>query len=256
MAGLAKTNNFMLATAEVMIGPMADLRKLNPTEHGIGLVKNFSITPEPNYTELQQGLQGTIVESVRTSNVVRATMEVFEYTAENLAYGLGLEGDYTKHTVNSTVDGSVSSGSTFDVATGDGSNFTAGDYVMIINDNNADFVIAKITNVATDTLTVQDAFTRTINDGAVVKKVHGLDIGQKSNQPYYAAKITGKLTDGSQVVMEIPKFRIVNGFAVAFSTDDFANMPFEMTLYDLVSTDDFYAEYALSDSPLAKMYVQ
>ena len=42
MAGEAKTDSFMLGAATVMIGAMADLYDLNPTDHSIGLVKNFS----------------------------------------------------------------------------------------------------------------------------------------------------------------------------------------------------------------------
>ena len=74
MAGLAKTDAFMLGDATVMIGAMADLLTLNTVEHSIGLVKEFMVKSEPGYTELTQGVKNTVVASVMTSNKVSATM--------------------------------------------------------------------------------------------------------------------------------------------------------------------------------------
>ena len=77
MAGEAKTNAFMLGTATVMLGAQADLFDLNPTEHSIGLVKNFNLQVDQTYTELTQGVQNQIVFSVRTGNKVMNTMEAY-----------------------------------------------------------------------------------------------------------------------------------------------------------------------------------
>lgn len=243
MPGLAKTNEFMLGTATVMIGTQADLFDLNPTEHSIGLVKNFSLSSDPSYTELSQGVKNTLVYSVLTQNSVRASMETYEYTAQNIAYGLGLSGTYTKNTVASTVDTQVTTGSDVDVATGDGSNFAVGDVVMIKVDSEDDFVIRKVTAISTDTLTVNAAFSQTIPAGSVVEVVNVMGAGSKTEQPFYSAKVAGKLANDEPVVILIPKLRIVQGFNLSFSSDDYANMPFEFTLYDQVSTDTHYSYF-------------
>lgn len=247
MAGLAKTNNFMLGTATVMLGPLADLADLNPADHSIGLVKNFTITSDPAYTELTQGVKNTIVHSILTSNPVRCTMEAYEYTAKNLAYALGLAGDFTAVTEQSTLASAITAGSpaptTFTVASGDGADFDAGDYVMIQSNALDDFVIRKIASISTDTITVTKTFEKTIPSGSKVLKVQSLGIGSKTEQDYYAAKVTGKLVDETPVAILIPKVRIVRGFNLSFASDDYANMPLEFTVYDQVTTDPFYTEF-------------
>ena len=243
MPGLAKTNELMLGTATVMIGPEADLFDLNPTEHSIGLVKNFSVTSDPTYTDLSQGVKNTLVYSVMTNNAIRASMETYEYTAQNIAYGLGLAGTFVKNIVTTTVAASVSTGLVLQVATGDGSDYSTGDVIMILNDTEDDFIVRKVVSVATDTLTLNVAFAQTVALGATVKLVSTIGAGSKTEQPFYSAKIAGKLANGEAIVMLIPKLRVVQGFNLAFSSDDFANMPFEFTVYDLVNTDTHYSYF-------------
>lgn len=247
MPGLAKTNEFMLGTATVMLGPVEDLYDLNPEDHSIGLVKNFTATSEPGYTELTQGVKNTIVASVLTSNPVRCTMEVYEYTAKNLAYALGIQGaaDYTSNTVSTTVATPVVPGSpgVTSLSVVDSAGFTQGDYIMILNDAEDDFVVRRIETVSVGTLVV-DTPLPAIAEDAVVNKVSEIPVGSKDNQPYFSAKIAGRLeVDGSEMVIYIPKLRIVSGFNLAFTTDDYANLPLEFTVYDLVPTDPFYSKF-------------
>ena len=252
MPGLAQTNEFMLGTATVMIGPAADLYDLNPDDHSIGLVKNFSMSSEPSYTELTQGVKNQLVHSIMTANPVRCSMEVYEYTAKNLEYSLGLDASgTTAFTVTTAVNGAVTSGSdelTVDSATG----ITAGDYVMILKDGEGDFVIRKVASVATNTLTVTENLPA-IADNTVVKKVNVVDIGSKEDQPYFAAKIAGKLASGEEVVVLIPKLRIMKGFNLAFTSDNYANLPFEFAVYDLVNTDTFFEDFAGAQARLFRV---
>lgn len=247
MPGNAITDNFMLSTATVMIGEQADLFDLNPAEHSIGLVKNFTITAEPAYTELTQGVQNTIVASVLTGNPVRATMEAYEFTSKNLAYALGLEGagDLDPLSVATETDGGSSPSDTtlILVAVTD---LAANDFVMIKRDNEDNFDIRKITNVnvGTKTITLDKPLTDAVPDGTPVIKVNMVSGGSKKDQPYYAAKIAGKLSNGQPIVLLLPKVRIVKGFNLAFTTDNFGNLPLEFTSYDQVSTDPFYTDFA------------
>lgn len=243
MAGTALTDAFMLGAATVMIGPQADLFDLNPSQHSIGLVKNFSMTSEPQYTELTQGVKNTIVMSVMTQNPVRATMEVYEYTAKNLAYGLGLDGS-TKNalSVASTLASAVTSGATdITVQTGDGANFSQGDYVVIDVNNDDHALVRKVSSVNVNTLTLDVAINENISAGAAVRKVNSVGVGSKEEQPFLSAKIVGKIANNDQVMIYIPKLRIQRGFNLAFSTQDYGNLPFEFAVYDLVSTDPNYA---------------
>lgn len=254
MAGLALTDNFMLSTASVMIGLVEDLHDLNPADHSIGLVKNFQINSEPSYTELMQGVKGSVVFSTMTANPVRASMEAYEYTAKNLKFALGLDGTATNPmTVNSTVTTIVpASPAQKTIILTSGTGFLAGDTILIDKNNDDDFVIRKIVSVSTNTLTV-DEFLPAVAVGTTVYKVNAVDVGSKVDQPFLSAKVAGKLANGKPAVILIPKMRITKGFAMAFSSENYGNLPIEMTLYDLVATDPTYAYFGGAQ---AKLFVR
>lgn len=253
MAGEAKTTNFMLGTASVLIGPMASAWNLTPSSHAIGLVKNFTITAEPSYTELRQGVKNSLAYSTMTGNTVKASMEVYEYTGANLSYALGLDGSgVAAQTVsNFTSAASTTSNSTvFTFATAAEANaFTVGDYVIIQNGTDDQAWVRKIsaknTASAPYTVTVSTALPNTsaFPIGTNVRKVSAIDIGSKADQPFFSAQIIGKLADGSEVRLILPKIRITNGFTMGFVTDNYGNLPFEFTLYDLVSSDALYNDF-------------
>ena len=253
MAGEAKTTNFMLGTASVLIGPMASVWNLVPSTHAIGLVKNFQITAEPSYTELRQGVKNSLAHSIMTGNTVKASMEVYEYTGANISYALGLDGSgVVAQTVsnNTSVASAATNATVFTFATAAEANaFTVGDYVIIQNGTDDQAwvrkVSAKNTGAAPFTITVSQAVPNTsaLPIGTNVRKVNAVDIGSKTEQPFLSAQILGELADGSQVRLILPKIRITNGFTLGFVTDNYGNLPFEFTLYDLVSSDTFYNDF-------------
>lgn len=253
MAGLAKTNQFVLSTASVMIGAPEDLHDLNPTEHSIGLVKNFTINAEPQYTDLTQGVKNSIVFSVLTSNPVRANMEVYEYTAKNVSYSLGLDGgSVATQTTSTTTSAPVAaSPATDELPVVSATGITQDKFILIEKDGIDDFIVRKVASVLSNTLTL-DRELPAIPSGAKVSVVNGIDIGSKEDQPFFSAKIAGKLADGTPVVILIPKIRITNGFNVSFTTDDFGNLPFEFTVYDVVSTDPMYSEFKNAQARMFK----
>ncbi len=85
--GTAKSEAFMLSTAEVRIGDVGGLQTLNG-DNSIGLVKNVTISGEMETTDLTQGVKNRAVYSIITSATLSIATEVYEYTARNLAYGL------------------------------------------------------------------------------------------------------------------------------------------------------------------------
>lgn len=250
MAGEAKSTAFMLGTATVMLGARADLFDLNPTDHSIGLVKNFRVMSEPAYTDLTQGVKNTIVYSVMTGNTVRASMEVFEYTGRNLTYALGLEGsDVVAQTVATTVTtASTAEAATLTVESATG--ITAGDQILIQHGTSDHVLVRRVVSVASDVLTVFPALEKVVPIGAKVMKANALQVGSKEDQPFLAAKIVGMLADGTEVVLLCPKIRITNGFSVGFMTDNFDNLPYELAFYDLVTGDPFFAEFGGAQAKL------
>lgn len=244
--GTAKTTNFMLSTAEVRIGTQANMWDLS-NDDSIGLVKNFTLGADVTFTDLGQGVQNKPVYSTATGVVVSASMEVYEYTASNLALGLGLASGGTYTNVATTADALVTGDDivvTISIVSETGIN--VGDYVLIDTDKG---VIARtVASTAVGTMDVDQAIPAgvSIASGAAVTKVSNLDVGNPTNE-YYSMKAVGKLADGTDVVVLLPKVRILRGFNLSFGTQDYGNMPFETGIYNLVNSDPNFAEFG--DAP-------
>lgn len=250
MAGEARSESFMLGTATVMVGPMADLMNLN-TAHSVGLVKNITMKTTPAFTDLTQGVKNTLVYSVMTANDVAVTGEMYEYTGQNLTYAAGLNGSAIKaSSVTTTVATAIaapiapaSTVATVSVKVGDGSKFAAGQNVLVQVGSNDQVFPRKILSIAVDVLTLDSGFPVGIPLGSTVTFVNMVAIGSQADQPYLAAKIVGTMANGDEIVILLPKIRFASGISVAFKTDNYDFMPLEMKVFDLVSTDPFYTPF-------------
>ena len=261
MAGEARTSSFVLSSATVMIGAMGDLWDLNPDDHSIGLVKNFVATTNPTYVDLTQGPKGTVVYSVMTANPVQARMEVYEFTSANMKWALGLEG---KGVTAPTAVGSLKTAltgsnptpvttATFDAAADLTGTFPSGSWIMLQDASSTDHVhVAKLSGATTKsgsapythTLTFANQGLKTGNDfpvASVISVMNTMDIGIKDEQEFFSAKVVGVLPEDTKpFTLLFPKIRILRGFNVSFTTDNFANMPFEFQPYELLPGDTNY----------------
>lgn len=250
MAGEARSDAFMLGTATVMLGKMADLMNLN-TNHSIGLVKNVTLKTTPGFTELTQGVKNTLVYSVMTSNTTTVDGEAYEYTGKNLSYALGLDGSEVapttvQTTVKTAVGAPVAPALTAAVlAVEDAAGFAADDFVFVQVGSADQVMVRKVTAVdeGTDSITLSSGFPFAIPLGTTVRKVNVIAVGSLADQPYLAAKIVGTMANGDEVAILLPKVRITSGLSLGFKTDNFDNIPLQLQIYDLVSTDPFYAMF-------------
>lgn len=259
MAGEAVTQDFMLATATVMIGEQTALYGLNPMAHSIGLVKNFKITAAPTYTELTQGVKNDLVYSIMTQNKVTATMEVYEYTSRNLAYGLGLDGTTVASITDSYLLNAPMAGAdttvVIQVSTDNHLEFPDSswvviqdavqtDYVHVVKTSGASVYAAGPPKTLTLTLDHPSGAARATAAGSTLTLVNRSNIGDKDDQPFLSAKVVGIMPNDDQpLILLFPKLRITKGFELSFQTTAFASMPFEFTPYDLISTDYAYADF-------------
>ena len=260
MAGEARSIDFLVGTATIMLGLPADLRDFRPETHSIGLVKNVKLMAEATYIELTQGLRNSVVHSVKTGEPVRASAEVYEFNASNWSYALGFSGynvgipalNAGSATIT-TVEALVPSGGILAPADVTGyddftlstvTNFAVGDYVLIQVGYNDVVVPRRITTIAGSVITV-DAPIKNVAfpAGVTVNKCLVVPVGRKSEQPFLAAKIVGNMADGREIAIEIPKLRITKGFDITFQTSDYANMPFEFAVYDQIPADNQYARF-------------
>lgn len=246
MAGTAKTSKFMLSSATLMIGSMASLYDLNPSTHSVGLVKNFQITSDPTFTDLTQGSKNTVVYSALTGSPVKGQAEVYEYTAQNLSYALSLDGSgvSTDITTAKALTAAITSGVST-IALNNVTGLVVGKYIMIYDTTVDDAVLVrKITNIVSLNVTVDQP----INSAwaiatTAVKQVNAMDLGSTVDQPFLSAAATGKLADGTPMAIRMPKVRITKGFTLAFNSSEYANLPFEMELIDMLPTDTFYSDF-------------
>lgn len=254
MPGLAQTDQFLLSTGTVMIGPSSKVMELTPALHSVGLVKNVQTVADPQFVDLMQGVDNQLVYSVNTNNQVRVSMEVYEYTKRNLAYALGLDAsgaaydassdEYTLNTAITTGGASVVLGS------GEGADFAAGDFVVIQERGSDKLHVGKVASIATDTLTLATGYvmpsTMTFATATtVIYKVKAMSIGANNDVPALGAKVVGLLPQGKKPVTIIfPKIRITRGFSLSFQSDQFSNLPFEFVPFSPLPTDPFYADFA------------
>lgn len=262
MAGNALTNQFNIGTATVMVGPMADVLKLTPEQHSIGLVKAVTLTSETNEVTLTQGIRNTIVDSQVTGVTSRVSMEVYEYTAKNLAYAAQLDGStystgQTMH-LKTAITGGVSATSVVLKATSDVSSSFPKDtriQIQATGDKKYDKVFIGV--LASDSVySAQDStLTLTLTEAIPagwsfkvddeVLSVSVIPVGSDRPQPYYGVKIVGILPNGNEpVTIIIPKAKVTSGITLGFNTDNYGNLPFEFTPYDLTAEDSSYSTFS------------
>lgn len=245
-AGTALTTEFLMGAATLMIGTQAEAMDLLPATHSLGLVKNFTVTTDPNFATLTQGTKNTEVYSTLTGNAVKASAEVYEYTAKNLAYGLALDGGSlaAKTTSVKSLTAAIVSGDTT-MALNNVTGLAVNDYIMISDSTQEDVVLVrKITNIASLVVTVDNAVNSAwATTTTIITEVNAIDVGSTSNPPFLSAKATGILANGTPISIVFPKIRVTKGFNLAFQTQDFGNMPFEISVMDLVPSDPFYSSF-------------
>jgi hypothetical protein len=251
MAGEAKTQDMLLSSGTLMVGPLASLYSLNPIEHSLGLVKNIQIQTDMAFTDLTQGTNNQIVMSVQTKLDTKITAEVFEFTAANLAYGAGLDGSLTtslssQYALSASITGA---GATFTTASTP-TDITAGAVVVLQDTAHPDNIhVGRVLSVSADvvTLTSQSAFLTGANfpvATTVVYAVNEIKVGSVTTQPMFACKIVGILpATGEPVTLLFPKVKIVKALSMAFETNNFTNMPFEFMPYVQVASDPLYADF-------------
>lgn len=261
--GVARTDNFLLATATVMLGALSDLYNLTPEKHSVGLIKNVSNEANKETTDLTQGILNDIVYSVTTGAPIRVTGELYEFTEKNMAYGLSLDGATLAPIVGTrfttTAAGAANTNPLFTDLTVDTPAspqvIAAGDAVMIKTPSGN--VILAVANgpVAAGKLTIRQAIatpTTSLPIGCTVSKVNALNLGDSTKPKYFSAKIIGELPNGEVITIMYPKVKVVSGLSLAFSTSDFSNMALEFEPMAQLMSDPFYADFAGRKGVMAK----
>lgn len=257
MSGEAKTSKFLLANATIMVGPMANVFDLTPVDHSLGLTKQVTMNVDNKWTELTQGVTQTTVYTVNTGVDATLTGEIYEYTARNLAYAAGLDATgaaFDEDLATYTLASSHTHTSTaIALSTGGGTDFAAGDFVLLQQNLGDTVAVFKVASKSTDTLTPTSGYNFPANitfavstttvyriaAAAVVK------VGAQTDTGLFGVKMVGTLPQNDRPIVAIfPKARIQKGLNLVFQEGNFSNMPFEIKPYALVPADAFYADFS------------
>jgi len=244
--GSANTGVFSLSEASIFIGPQADLYKLNESNR-IGLTKSFNLKSDVGYVELTEGILNLVVDSQMNKSNLTSSFEVYEYTSKNLAYSLGLDGSTLSPTGAATTIPAGTTGTSetpeMTVTVASPTGITAGKWVVIQGPEQDQMYFDEVASVVTDAVTLTYGVPETLAS-ATMRVVNPIDLGSSKAQPYLSLKAVGQLTDGSPMGVLVPKLRITKGFALALTSKQHGNLPFETTVYRPVSTDPFFSDFS------------
>lgn len=184
-AGTARSEAFNLGAATVMIGPKDQVFDFTPEKNSIGLVKNFTFSSSDTYLDLTQGIRNTVVYSVKTGSELTCSMEVYEYTAKNLKYSLGLEGFDIVEGAQMSLSAAIAKGSntsTITVLAPEGAtadDVVVGDHVIIQGNksNQEDLVFVGKVQTVVYTAESSPEIATTGSIGDLIKAVNGIRPG-------------------------------------------------------------------------------
>lgn len=255
MPGEARTSEFLLSTATVMVGPRAKVFELTPELHSIGLVKNVQVSSDIGFVELGQGVQNQVVASVNNSVSTKISAEVYEYTARNMAYGAGIDAsgaDFDPILTQYALTTAIAAGAQTKIPMASGGvDFSAGDFVVMQDTNIPDRVfVGKVESIAVNELTLAAGYTLTSDNTGwavattVIYRVHNIQVGSVRKQERYGVKMVGLLPEsGEPVTLIFPKVAITKGIGMSFQTENFSNMPFELSPYSVLPSEPFYSDF-------------
>lgn len=256
MSGEARSSEFLLATATVMIGPRAEVMELTPELHSLGLAKNVQVTTEPQFVSLTQGVESLEVSSVNVSNPARISCEIYEFTARNLAYGAGIDAsgtDYDPITTSAILGAPVTTGgASLTLATGSvaANGIVVGSFLTIQDTAVGDKVhVGKVGSITGEVITLAAGYTMPTTMAfavatTTVYRVRNIKVGSQLTRPLFGAKLVGTMPEsGEPITLIFPKVRITRGLGLSFQNENFSNMPFEFMPQALLPADSFYADF-------------
>jgi len=256
MPGLAKTQSFQFSTASVLIDKMANQLVLNSAANSLGLTKNLQFAVETGFADLTQGIMNQTVASLVNKFSIKASVEIFEMSSRNLAYGLGLDGtnitNFVPFAADTGLSAAVAAAATSVTVPGDVHlQFPAGgwgylqqgrdDAVHIFQCSAAAVFASGITTITFTGFPVPAgmSFDTIIGNCGAINKI---DANPTLANQYFAVRLVGiTAMDQRPIIIHMPKCKVTKGFAMAFDDKNFANLPFEFEPMVPISTDPGYS---------------
>ena len=260
MPGQARTLNFLLGTATVMVGDPEELWDLTPSQHSLGLVTKVSFQVEPTFVELSHGAPNRLVYSAQSGERSSLSVEAYEMSSQSMMYALGarpstfFSSDAYPVTCGATT-------ATFTHGSDISDQFPVGAWIAIqeippYHDKVHYAQLSAATSGNTLTFTGQPIKAgNQFSASARVMRVKEIPIGTiNQGKTFVSVKIVGILPQNdSPIVLVMPKVRIVRGFQVSFQEGAFSRMNFEFLPHQLLPEDPMYSE--LGNALTTKVFV-
>jgi hypothetical protein len=231
--GTALTSRFMFGTASILVGPPLAQKALTPASHSLGLVKNVKVDAAPTKVDLTQGISNDVVATVTNGFPITISGEIYEYTAKNLAYGLGLDGGGLVTQADGVAIGAPVASAATSVTVASAGAFQVGDWIYLQENQDDQIHVAQLSAVAGTSLTFAGYPVPTgmsFSTNGRVGELTKTDADPVKANTNVSVRILGlSQKDKSPIILHFPKCRITKGFSMAFSSDNFGNMPFEFT---------------------------
>lgn len=237
--GSAKTNRFMIGTAELRVGAMSAAAKLTQA-HSVGLIDNASVNYSRETAQLMGGFPKKLVDETPTAENTTITATLREYSRRNLGIMLG-QGILTDAAdLQSTASGvmtGTAAAPVFNAVSGTG--FVANSTVVVYVEGQPEIVaVAVVASLATNAITLSgmdsDLYTEinaAITAAKTVKiyKAAVISVGNLTQTQYVAVSLIQKdLKTGRPIVFNFWKCSVQGGLDYGTNADDYAST--ELTL--------------------------
>lgn len=249
---LAKQNAFMLSDAALMLckygaTPVFDL---TPAVHGVGLAKEIACVIDSSNIDLTAGIAQALVDSKRTNVQSTVTGTVMEYSAENLLRAQGfatgavqplrgkLNADAAAAAVSLTVVDNPIPGDAASTLGTVAAAVKQGETVLLQHPTIPELVFPALASAdstyAAGVHTIPIAGTpipagMSFPANSIVWRLTPIAAGSTDQGDLFSVKIVGTLANFNRPVVYVaPKVQITKGFNLAFTTNEYGGMPWEM----------------------------
>lgn len=253
-----KNNAFLLGEATLMIAPFGStpVFELTPADHGIGMVRNVTLSQEADQVELRKGVMQHLVDSKKSNVRTSLSAEVFEFTPQNLFYSLSINktavpmkrgklkaatsgASATIVVLSDPIPGVEASGIT------SASDVPNGSTILIQVDGEGNDYTLPVRVTANSTLTGSDVTITaavpagmTFPVGSKVWVVNEVPVASTAEQEFFSIKCTATMSNNQRPInLVFPKVKITKGFQITFDESNYGNLPFEFTPYFLTQSE-------------------
>lgn len=228
--GSAQTQKFSIGTAEVRVGPMSAAGRLTQA-NSIGLVDSATVEVTQTSVDLKGGFPQQIVDTAVTEQTSTMSATLREYSRRNLKImlGEGLDAGAAPVDVSSLVVTDVAvDGTAVDVTAADGSNFTAGDVVVMYPEGRPeDVCVDVIASIATDTLTLENGVAVALTGTTETVHIYianQVAVGGVTQTNYFAVSLVqSENSSGRPVGFNFWKAALGGSMTFATNATDFAS---------------------------------